>query len=83
LLDAWPRYTARLEELRLASAALAARGGEHDRFPCIRCAKALGKMEWVRDYPDSPWAGAAGGAVLAPPVPLVSIRYLKRELQPA
>jgi MoaA/NifB/PqqE/SkfB family radical SAM enzyme len=82
-LEAWPRYTARLAELQRASAALAARGGEHDRFPCIRCAKALGKMEWVRQFPDSPWHGAAEDAVLAKPVPLVSIRYLKRELQPA
>jgi hypothetical protein len=40
-------------------------------------------MEWVRQFPDSPWYGAAGDAVLEKPVPLVSIRYQKRELQPA
>lgn len=79
-LEAWPRYTARLAELGRASAALAADGGETDRFPCIRCAKALGKMEWVRDYPDSPWYPAAGGATLAPRVNLVSLRYRKPEL---
>jgi hypothetical protein len=41
-------------------------------------------MEWVKDYPASPWHGAAdGGPVLAPPVPLVALRYRKPELQPA
>jgi len=82
--QAWPRYVARLAELGRASEAIAARGGEHDRFPCIRCAKALGKMEWVKDYPASPWHGAAdGGPVLAPAPPLVTLRYRKPELQPA
>lgn len=78
--EAWPRYVARLDELGRASAALAAAGGEHNKFPCIRCARALGKMEWVRDYPDSPWHGAAGGATLTAPVPLVKLHYRKPEL---
>ena len=25
------------------------------RFPCLRYARASGKMEWLRDFPASPW----------------------------
>jgi MoaA/NifB/PqqE/SkfB family radical SAM enzyme len=75
---AWPRYTARLARLQQESAALAARGGELERFPCIRCARALGKMEWVRAYPDSPWHGAAGDAPPPAPRPLVPLSYARR-----
>ena len=82
LLEAWPRYTARLQALRDASLALAAQGGEHDRFPCIRCARALGKMEWVRQYPDSPWHAAAGPRAPAPSR-LVALTYAGRAVQPA
>lgn len=83
LLEAWPRYAARLEELRDASRALAARGGEHDRFPCIRCARALGKMEWVRQYPGSPWHAAAGPPAPAAPSRFVALTYAGRAVQPA
>jgi hypothetical protein len=74
---------ARLDALRDASAALAAPGGELDRFPCIRCARALGKMEWVRQYPGSPWHGAAGQQVAATPRPIVALTYTGRAVQPA
>ena len=83
LLEAWPRYVARLESLQGASAALAAAGGELDRFPCIRCARALGKMEWVRQYPGSPWHGAAGHEVAGTPRRLVALTYGGRGVQPA
>jgi MoaA/NifB/PqqE/SkfB family radical SAM enzyme len=83
LLDAWPRYTARMAELEAASARMRDQGGEHDAFPCIRCARALGKMEWVRQYPDSPWHGAADGVRIAAPRPLVSLSYRSRSLQAA
>jgi len=82
LLDAWPRYTARMDALRRASAGMRAQGGELDAFPCIRCARALGKTGWLRDYPASPWHGAAdGGAASAPR--LVALTYGGRALQAA
>jgi MoaA/NifB/PqqE/SkfB family radical SAM enzyme len=46
-------------------------GDPVDEMPCIRCARSLGKMEWIRGYPASPWYGASGpklvrlGAALA------------------
>jgi MoaA/NifB/PqqE/SkfB family radical SAM enzyme len=83
LLEAWPRYTARLRRLRDASQALAARGGELAPFPCIRCARALGKMEWIRQYPGSPWHGAAGPEAPAAPPRLVALTYAGRGVQPA
>lgn len=27
-------------------------------FPCMRCAKANGKLEWLQHFPESSWAGA-------------------------
>lgn len=79
-LEAWPRYVARLDELGRASAALAEAGGEHSKFPCMRCARALGKTTWLNDYPDSPWHGIAGEATIAAPVPLVKLQYRKPQL---
>ena len=29
-----------------------------DAFPCIRCAKAQGKLEWLDQFPDNPWTRA-------------------------
>jgi hypothetical protein len=83
LLEAWPRYVARMDALRDASAGMAASGGELDRFPCIRCARALGKMEWVRQYPGSPWHDAAGPQPPAAPRGLVALTYGGRGVQPA
>lgn len=59
LRDAWPHYVERLRGQQAASARPADGGDEFDALPCIRCARACGKMEWVRDYPESRWAGAA------------------------
>lgn len=75
LLEVWERYTERLRALEEASAALREQNGEHDRFPCLRCARVLGKMEWVREYPDSPWYGAAGPRKPAPPRRLIALTY--------
>lgn len=83
LLDVWTQYTARLDELGRASDQMRQEGGEYDPFPCIRCARALGKMEWVRQYPGSPWHGSADGARIAPQQKLVSLSYPKRSLQVA
>ncbi|MEO6527232.1 MAG: radical SAM protein [Gemmatimonadaceae bacterium] len=30
-----------------------------ERFPCLRCARANGKLEWLRDHQRSPWAPMA------------------------
>jgi MoaA/NifB/PqqE/SkfB family radical SAM enzyme len=28
---------------------------ENEHFPCFYCAKYFGKLEWLRDFPESPW----------------------------
>ncbi|HET7232599.1 MAG TPA: radical SAM protein [Longimicrobium sp.] len=80
LLETWPRYTARMDAVKCASMEMRERGGELDAFPCIRCARSLGKMEWLRDYPASPWHAAAGERRAAAPR-LVSLSYAGRALQ--
>jgi MoaA/NifB/PqqE/SkfB family radical SAM enzyme len=52
-------------------------------FPCIRCARALGKMEWIRSYPSSPWHAAAGSATVVTARPLIALSYPARSPQPA
>jgi MoaA/NifB/PqqE/SkfB family radical SAM enzyme len=61
LLDAWPRYLDALgaQQARSRPSPIAAERDAFDAFPCIRCARSLGKMEWIRAYPESPWSGAA------------------------
>lgn len=81
LPEVWARYTERMDALRRASERMRDQGGELDAFPCIRCARVLGKTEWLRDYPDSPWHGAAQGA--AAPPRLVGLTYAGRALQAA
>lgn len=76
LLDAWPRYEEALEAQRAASLP---RGGDpFDPFPCIRCARALGKMSWIRDHPSSPWAGAALPPAVPLPPRLIPLTYAAR-----
>jgi MoaA/NifB/PqqE/SkfB family radical SAM enzyme len=60
LLDAWPRYLDALDALHERSQPNAASDDPFDSFPCIRCARSMGKMDWIADYPASPWAGAGG-----------------------
>jgi MoaA/NifB/PqqE/SkfB family radical SAM enzyme len=31
-----------------------------ERFPCLRCARSSGKLEWLRDHARSPWAPMLG-----------------------
>ena len=71
---AWPRYVARLKAQQLASLPREG-GGEIERFPCIRCARSLGKMQWVRQYPGSPWHAAAEAPEAAMPERLVALTY--------
>ena len=73
LKDVWPRYVGRLDGLRAQSARPADGGDEFDAFPCIRCARSTGKMEWIARYPNSPWAGAAKAHSASPT--LVTLGY--------
>ena len=70
--EAWPRYQRELERLRARSRPRP-EGGPFEAFPCIRCARSLGKMEWISAYPGTPWHAAAerGPAVPA----LVGLTY--------
>ena len=62
LRDAWPRY---VEQLQVQEAASGRRRDGADvlgAFPCLRCARSLGKLEWIGRYTESPWAEAVGAA---------------------
>jgi len=67
LATAHGKYVARLRELRAAQAPRAGVADVFDALPCIRCARVSGKLEWLQDYPASPWhrATVAPGRVLA------------------
>jgi hypothetical protein len=68
--DALPVYRQRLEELREAQTP---RPGEDDPlspFPCLRCARACGKLAWLGAHPGTPWQIAAGIQPLADAVVL-------------
>ncbi len=60
LRDAWPQYVERLAAQRAASARPVDGGNAFDAFPCIRCARATGKLEWMQRYPNSRWSASAG-----------------------
>lgn len=59
LAGAYRKYVPRLEELRAATRPAPDSDDVFDRFPCIRCARASGKLDWLEAFPDSPWHGAA------------------------
>lgn len=67
LADAWAEYRKRMAGLRrrTAPASSGPRPGRNDdplaAFPCMRCARTLGKLEWLAANPTSPWAAAARG----------------------
>lgn len=84
LRDAWPRYLEALEAQRLRSAPAPGGDDPYDAFPCIRCARSLGKMDWIRQYPNSPWRGAAAGPT-GPAIPaFVPLTYVPSKVsQPA
>jgi MoaA/NifB/PqqE/SkfB family radical SAM enzyme len=75
--DAYARHVDRIGELVRISRPAGADDPLAD-FPCLRCARATGKMEWIRNFPDSPWSMAALGGAATATQPLVSIRYSKR-----
>jgi len=73
LLDVWPRYLDALELQHARSRPTSSRADAFDAFPCIRCARSMGKMEWIRATPESAWSGAAGPA-RDRAAPLVALR---------
>lgn len=78
LADAWPRYLEGLAALRAGSAPRDP-ADPSGAFPCMRCARALGKTAWLRGHPGSPWHPlAAGGPATVDTVPLVALRYPAR-----
>jgi MoaA/NifB/PqqE/SkfB family radical SAM enzyme len=57
LKELYPRFTAAMDDLRRRAAA----PPESDRtvldsFPCLRCARTQGKMDWLGHFPDNPWS---------------------------
>jgi MoaA/NifB/PqqE/SkfB family radical SAM enzyme len=54
LQEVWPRYVARLRAQEQASRP--AGDDPLDPFPCLRCAQACGKLDWLRAYPENSWA---------------------------
>jgi MoaA/NifB/PqqE/SkfB family radical SAM enzyme len=52
------KYVERLRELRAAQAPAPGPRDEFDTLPCIRCARASGKLAWLSQYPHSSWHGA-------------------------
>ena len=57
LADALGRFDTHVDALIEASAPKSDALGE--QFPCLRCARANGKLEWLRDHERSPWAPMA------------------------
>jgi len=64
LARAYERYRLRLGELR-AAAAPAADDDLLADFPCLRCARASGKLGWLARHPASAWHDGAREAVRA------------------
>ena len=59
LAAAHRKYVARLRELRAAQAPRMGAADVFDTLPCIRCARASGKLEWLAAHPSSAWSAAA------------------------
>jgi MoaA/NifB/PqqE/SkfB family radical SAM enzyme len=74
LAQALVTYRERMERLRVATRPSGDPLDELDRFPCMRCARECGKLEWLRRYPASPWtralvstdAGVSTGSISLP-----------------
>jgi MoaA/NifB/PqqE/SkfB family radical SAM enzyme len=54
LAEAFARFQPRIESLARESAPRSAALAE--RFPCLRCARASGKLDWLRGHARSPWS---------------------------
>ncbi|MDH3291295.1 MAG: radical SAM protein [Gemmatimonadota bacterium] len=62
------KYVTRLRELRAAQAPRAGIADVFDTLPCIRCARASGKLQWLTAHSSSAWSGAA-----APPARALAV----------
>lgn len=72
----YAEHERRIAELSAISASRGADDPLH-ALPCLRCARATGKLAWIRNFPQSPWA-FAGAQEAAETGPLVSITYSRR-----
>lgn len=52
--QAWDSYRERMEELAVLTRP-DPNGGPLERYPCMRCARACGKLEWLGKYPNAEW----------------------------
>ncbi len=79
LAEAWPEYQRRVRAQQSVSSAKA--GDIFDALPCIRCARATGKMEWIGKYTGRRWAAAVSPAGPSGGLhrPLVRITYSRPE----
>lgn len=59
LSTAYARYVERLREQWEATSVEGDPGSDFYRFPCLRCARAHRKLTWLKQFPKSPWNGAA------------------------
>lgn len=59
LVEAHRKYVARLEALKRSSRPAIHADDVVNPFPCLRCARASGKLAWLKKYPQSAWYGAA------------------------
>jgi hypothetical protein len=59
LSAAHQKYVTRLRALRATQAPRPGSADVFDTLPCIRCARASGKLQWLTAHPSSPWSGAA------------------------
>jgi MoaA/NifB/PqqE/SkfB family radical SAM enzyme len=57
LRDVYSSYLSAMDELRSTSAPGACGTRTTiDAYPCLRCARSLGKLSWLDQFPDSPWS---------------------------
>jgi MoaA/NifB/PqqE/SkfB family radical SAM enzyme len=64
LAAAYQSYLVRLDELRAAQRPDPRAPAVTDPFPCLRCARVAGKLQWLRDYRRSSWHAAARADVV-------------------
>jgi MoaA/NifB/PqqE/SkfB family radical SAM enzyme len=59
LAEVYEQYVAAMKDLRAATVPGACGPlTKLDAYPCMRCARAQGKLDWLQKFPDSPWAAA-------------------------
>lgn len=66
LAAAVTRHAARIDRLREATRRRGDADDPIDPFPCMRCARASGKLEWLRHHPESEWGRAYAASRAAP-----------------